>query len=115
MYFSDEVSLIGRTYKTQDALAQHVPKEAARTVYCDLTSISGTEQAAAGRQKIRPSARVRIHAEDYAGEPLVEYAGGPLLRAGRYAVYRAYCAGDVVELYLEEKTGVRNGEKYSSR
>lgn len=114
MYFSDAIQLIARTYPEQDALAQHVPQESSRTVYCDLTSISGTEQAAAGQQKIRPYARARVHAEDYAGETLIEYAGGGMLRAGRYAVYRTYYDGDVVELYLEAKTGVRGGEKCPS-
>lgn len=104
MYFSDVVNLVGITY-SQDALLQYVEAETSREVFCDLGSVTGSESSNAGQNGIRASARAVVHTEDYSGETIVDYAGGSVLPAGRYGVYRTYVNGDTVELYLEAKAG----------
>lgn len=103
MYFSDEIVLIKRTYQGR------TPIETERTVFCDVTSVTGTEDANARQNDMKPSARAAVHAEDYQGETLVQFAGSPQLAAGRYTVYRTYFKGDAVELYLTMKKGEQHG------
>ncbi|MBE6721928.1 MAG: hypothetical protein E7572_05515 [Ruminococcaceae bacterium] len=103
MYFSDEITLVKRTYTGSTA------NETARTAFCDISSVTGTEDANARQNSIKPSARAAVHAEDYAGETIVQYIGSPQLAAGRYTVYRTYFKGDTVELYLTMKKGEQHG------
>lgn len=104
MYFSDELKLIKRTYSGS------TPVETERTVFGDISSVTGTEDANARQNSIKPSARAAVHAEDYQGETLVQYGGSLQLAAGRYTVYRTYFKGDTVELYLTLKKGEQKNE-----
>lgn len=105
MYFSDEIQLIRESY-TMDQLLQRIPVTTARSVFADITSVTGAEVSAAGQNGIKASARIVVHSEDYAGEQLLWYDGSSTLPEGRYSVYRTYVSGaDTVELYVEPKAG----------
>lgn len=107
MYFSDEIYLVKET-RQQDDLKQFKSERTETHVWCDLTSVSGNETSAAGQNGHKAEGRAVVHVEDYAGEKIVRYDGGLLLLpAGYYEVYRTYFAGDTIELYLQEKEGVR--------
>ena len=102
MYFSDEITLLGETY-TKDTINQLVPVTVERTVYGDITSVTGSENASAGQIGVKAEARAVVHIEDYSGERHLRYSGGPQLKSGTYTVYRTYVSGDCMELYLTEE------------
>lgn len=107
MNFSDELYLVTET-REKNALRQFETTRSETSVWCDLTSISGQEVSTAGQNGHKAEARADVHTEDYAGQKIVRYPGGlPLIPAGYYEVYRTFLKGDVIELYLMEKEGVR--------
>ncbi len=107
MYFSDEIFLVSEERK-QDKLKQFEEIRKEISVWCDLTSVSGSEASSAGQNGHKVEARATIHVEDYNGEKVVHYTGeNPLLHKGYYDVYRTYLVGGTIELYLQEKEGVR--------
>ena len=74
-------------------------------VWCKVSSITGAEFARMGQNSIKPSLRVTLWANEYAGQDVVVIDGLP------YGVYRTYQPGmDEIELYLERKAGVKVGE-----
>lgn len=92
-------TLIAETFD-KDALQQLIPTEKRREVFCTVGSIQQSEFFGAGRNGLKPKLCVKVFAEDYQGEELVEVDGV------RYHVYRTYLgANDRLELYLEEKAG----------
>lgn len=104
MYFSDEITLVLVSYVIDD-IGQEIERKTEKTVFADLTSISGSEVFNAV-QGIRPQCRAVIHTADYGGETTVKYAGSnPILEAGTYSVYRNYFNTDTVELYLQRAVG----------
>lgn len=97
---SSQMVLIGLTY-TLDALKQEVATESRRTVFCNITSVSGSEFLDAGRSGIKAEYRATMFKYDYENEKIVE------LNNKRYGVYRTYeTNNDMIELYLEEKAGL---------
>ena len=107
MYFSDELYLVTET-RTQNDLKQFEIIRSESMVWCDIKSVSGKETPSPGESGHKVKARADIHVEDYSGQKIVRYPGGlPLIKAGYYEVYRTYLRGDVIELYLVEKEGVR--------
>ncbi len=107
MYFSDELYLVTETRK-QNALKQFETTRSEVKVWCDMTSVSGKETSQAGQNGHKAEAKASIHVEDYSGQKIVRYPGGlPLVPAGYYDVYRIYLKGDIIELYLTEKEGIR--------
>ena len=59
-----------------------------------------SEFFAAGRNGLRPQMRLKVFAEDYRQEELVEVDGA------RYRIYRTYLGdNEQLELYLEKKAG----------
>lgn len=104
MYFSDEIKLLSKSY-TVDGLGQYTSQDIEKSVFSDLTSVTGDEKKSAGQSGINATARAVLHVEDYNGEEMISYAGGAALQAGKYSVYRTYFAGDTVELYLTQKAG----------
>lgn len=97
---SDIVYLVKNHYETDD-IGQQVAKEDLRKVYCNVSSVSGTEWAEAGRIGIKPDFKISMFRYDYQGETAL-YMNGT-----RYSVYRTYAAqNEIIELYVEKKAGV---------
>lgn len=110
MYFSDELILVTEA-ETQNALKQFVKSKTEKSVYCDLQSVSSTEEYNAGQGGHKSSGRAIVHAEDYSGQTLVKVVdGNSIVKAGSYDVYRRFISGDNVELYLEERVGISNAK-----
>lgn len=92
--------LISETHKP-DALNQMVPVENRREIFCRISSVRQSEWFAAGQAGLKPQFVVKMFADDYADETIIEIDGI------RYGVYRTYHAkSDQIELYLEKKGGV---------
>lgn len=92
-------TLIAENFE-KDALQQLIPTETRREVFCTLSSIQQSEFFGAGRNGLKPKLCVKVFAEDYRDEELVEVEGV------RYRVYRTYLGdNDRLELYLEKKAG----------
>lgn len=102
------ITLISITHE-KDELNQYIQTESKRDVFCTVHSISGAEWFDAGRNGVKAQAKVKISAKEYNGETIVKLNGKPL------SVYRTYDAkNEKIELYLEEKAGVSNGQSQSS-
>lgn len=96
---SDVLTLIGVKYK-EDAIGQQVPVEVPRTVFCNISSVSGAEFFEAGRAGLSSEYRVNMFGPDYQGEEIAEINGE------RYSIYRRYKGKkDDIDLYLERKAG----------
>ena len=107
MQFSDEINLIKEVHG-KDSLNQYKAAFVKTTVWCDLTSVTGSETSNAGQNGHNAEARAVVHAEDYSGQKIVEYLGSdPILSAGLYDVYRTYRSGDCFELYLTQREGLK--------
>lgn len=97
---SNIVTLIGVTYE-EDKVGNHVPVEKARSVYCNIASVSGSEWMEAGRIGIVPQYKLTVFEYDYQGEEIAE------LNGIRYGIYRTYLGkNENLELYLQRKSGV---------
>ena len=81
-------------------------QETSQEVFCDVRSITRTEWFEAGRNGIEhPEFLFVMYRDEYDGQKVVEYRGQ------RYGVYRTYVAkNDRIELYVEAKGGLHNGE-----
>lgn len=98
---STPITLIGRSYAA-DKYGVLQPTPTKRTVYANVTSVTGAEWFEGGRNGLNPELRVVMFAPDYQGEEVVQI--GPF----EYSVYRTYHARtDVLELYLERSKGVQ--------
>ena len=84
---------------TVDEYGREVATETERQVYCEVYSISQTEFYAADNTELNPEYRFNVFFGDYDGEDICEYNGQ------RYAIYRTYRSGDIIELYAERKIG----------
>ena len=88
---SSVITLITETW-AEDAYGVQQPTETSTTVFCDVSSVTGTEVAEFGRNGINPELRFTMFRYDYNGE--------------RYSVYRTYFArNDSIELYCEKRGG----------
>ena len=98
---STPIKLIARSYTT-DSYGVLQPTKTERTVYANITSVTGAEWFEGGRNGLNPELRAIMFSPDYEGEEVVEYNGV------QYSVYRTYQARtDVLELYLERSKGVQ--------
>lgn len=96
---SDVLTLIRMDYK-EDAMAQQIPIEAKRDVFCNIGSVTLNEWSQGGQLGLKPELRAVVFAPDYEGEEIAEYNGA------RYSVYRTYTGkDDSMELYLERRVG----------
>lgn len=76
-----------------------------REVFCKVDSVTRSEFFEAGKSGLNPEYRMTMFFGDYEGESLVGYNGR------MYSVYRTYLAKtDIIELYVERKTGTSGGE-----
>lgn len=97
---SNVVTLISEKYRKDD-IGQQIPVETGRDVFCNVSSVSGSEWMEAGRNGIKAEYKVTIYRYDYQGELIAA------LNGVRYSVYRTYVArNEMIELYLEKKAGV---------
>lgn len=81
---SDVLTLIRQNISKGADGIQKQQDESKRQVFCNVSSVSGTEWLEAGRNGIKPEYRFTVFAPDYAGETVCEYNGS------RYSVYRTY-------------------------
>lgn len=99
---STPIYLIARSY-TADTYGVLQPTRTKRTVYANVTSVTGSEWFEGGRNGLNPELRAIMFAPDYKGEEIVQIGGT------EYSVYRTYQARtDVLELYLERSKGVQS-------
>lgn len=97
---SNVCTLISETYAA-DAIGQMVGTEVRSDVYCNVSSVSQSEWFQAGQQGLKPELKITMFSPDYNGQRIAEVNGV------RYGVYRTYIRQDeLLELYLERKTGV---------
>lgn len=94
--------LIGKAFNVDD-IGQRVATETSRAVYGRMGSITRAEWGASLQNGFNPSFSITMFAYDYNGEELAEVDGV------RYSIYRTYRYNDLIELYLEKKTGATNG------
>lgn len=91
--------LISETHEA-DELAQMIPMEHRREVFCTIGSVQQSEWFSAGRNGLKAQLRLKVFADDYAGETMVEVDGV------RYEIYRTYLGDNSkMELYLKKAGG----------
>lgn len=94
------VNLINETYSA-DTIGQMVATTTVTTVFCNVQSVSQSEWFAGGQNGLKPEYKVTMFAPDYSGQRMIELDGV------KYGIYRSYLRQDeMLELYLERKTGV---------
>lgn len=104
---STVITLCSATY-TEDDLGQKIPTWTERNVFGNTTSVSGSEWYEAGRNGIKAELRVTMFRYDYEGETEC------IVDGIRYGIYRTYIGkGENIDLYLERKAGVTNGNTNS--
>ena len=92
---SEELTLVSVTY-TQDAYQNEIKTR--RTVFAEKLPSYSNEFYAAGARGIELQHVMKVHAFEYEGEKLAEYAGQ------EYDIYRVYNKNeDWCELYLSSK------------
>lgn len=106
---SNVIYLLKDTY-TVDSMGQRIPETTARAVFCNVSSVTGTEWFSAGQNGIRPEYRITMFRFDYHGEEAVNIGGelvnGVIEGGKNYSVYRTYIRdNDELELYVEKKAG----------
>lgn len=98
---SEVITLVAYT-RTQDQYGvwrDNVPTET--RVFCQVDSVTRSEFFEAGQNGITPEYRFTMFFGDYSGQGIVIYKGET------YSVYRTFHARtDMIELYVERKTGV---------
>jgi len=103
---NDTITLIKKTGQSNDAYGRQIIEETQTEIFCDVQSIRQTEFTEAGKLGIRPAFCFEIFAEEYNGEEEVEYLNR------RFYVYRTYRNRqypDRLELYVQDRSGVKNG------
>lgn len=91
--------LIAETFQ-KDAYGVLQPTTTRKKIYCDVSSVSGSEWFEGGRNGLNPELRLTMFSGDYNGEKLIEYNGT------EYSIYRTYLArNNSIELYVERRGG----------
>ena len=119
----NDVCILLKDSYTTDTMGQRIPTTEARQVYCEISSVTGTEWFSGSQNGLRPELRVTLFRYEYHGEETVNIGGcidGQEVTGGtNYTVYRTYfrrpertpsglISGpetDELELYLEKRTG----------
>lgn len=106
---SDVIILIKDTIMT-DQMGQRIPAKVPREVFCNVSSVTGTEWFSGANNGMRPEYRITMFAYDYDGETEVNIGGkiedGIVLGGIDFTVYRTFIrTTDELELYLERRTG----------
>lgn len=97
---STPINLVSQIFSETDAaVISSQPEE--RTIYANVTSVTGSEWFEGGRNGLNPELRFRVFAPDYRGEEILKYNGH------YYAIYRTYLErNDILELYCERRQGI---------
>lgn len=100
---STPITLISNDF-TQNEHGEYESSGTARTIYCNLRSVSRSEWSTAGEAGLRAEYQATVFGPDYNGEEVAELA----LRGGtqRFVIYRTYMgSGESLELYLGNRVG----------
>ena len=105
-----EVIILVKDTLILDQMGQRIPAKVPREVFCNVSSVTGTEWFSGANQGMRPEYRVTMFEYDYDGETEANYGGeindGILLGGIDYTIYRTFKrTTDELELYLERRTG----------
>ena len=87
----------------QDDIGNLKKEYTKREVFCKALSIDRNEFFHSGQIGLKPKFKFIIYPLDYNDEDIIEYMGN------KYGVYRTYLKNEnELELYAEEKAGVKN-------
>lgn len=86
---------------TYDDIGQPVSAKTQAIIPVTVSSITRNEWSAAGQLGVSPDVRLSTPRMNYGGQTEVTFEGQD------YGVYRTYEKGDIVELYLERKGGLK--------
>lgn len=100
-------TLISQTY-TKDAELNMIPTPIRKDVFCEEEEIYSSEFFEAKRSGLSASIMLKTATVNYSGEKFLEYKGNT------YAIYRTYRKGDYIELYCEDKAGLKMKEETSN-
>ena len=102
---SDVITLLSSN-RTQNDHGVWVEDLKARTVMCQVDSVTRAEFFEGGRNGLNPEFRMTMFFGDYQGERVLQYKGLT------YSVYRTFQGkNDTVELYVERKGGTNGKEE----
>ena len=102
----DGVAWLIKKANTRDANGVVKPnQEERRQVYTSEGCIYQKEFYDGHASGIKPQMKITIFRGDYKGERIVECYDEVLDKLCRYAVYRTYPTGDLIELYLRDDLG----------
>lgn len=94
----DTLYLITETEKYDD-IGNPCYEEVKRQVLVTEESVQQSEFYRAAQSGLTPAYKLKLFSADYGGEQLAEYRGE------RFTIYRTYCVGKKIELYLSRKAG----------
>ena len=95
-----EVMELTSVVRYQDQLGVWHDTPTARSVFCEVSSVSQSEYFEGGRNGLNPSLRFRMFAPDYQGEKTLTYKGV------EYSIYRTYVdRNETIDLYTEQRRG----------
>lgn len=101
----NEIIELGRTGIRENAAADQIEATVYREVFAEVKSVSQSEFYTAAQSGLTPAFKfVLADYYDYNGEELVRYNGE------LYRVIRTYRAGVTIELTVEKKAGVQDGD-----
>lgn len=73
-------------------------------VFAEIGSVGQKEFFAAAQMGFKAEMKLEVRVDDYDGQPAA------IVKNKRYSIYRTYIREDqMIELYLSDKIGVRNG------
>ena len=84
-----------------DEIGNTINNETEKEVFCNIFSCTQSEFFSAAQNGMKAELKIEMWQADYNGESVVE------VNNLKYAVYRTYKKSeDIIELYLEEKSGL---------
>lgn len=96
--FSDICELI-KAIETGDGIGQIMHTEKMREVFCKVKPVQQSEFFKAGQSGLKAALCLVVSVHEYDGETALLFDGE------RYAVYRTYQKGEMMELYCEVRSG----------
>lgn len=96
------VELIAEAVEKDTVGQEYTEQATSGEVYCTVDSITREEWRVAYQAGWDASAKLTVSSADYCGERVAVFEGR------RYVIYRTYCPGMDVELYLGERVGERD-------
>lgn len=97
---SPKIKLISKAY-TLDAIGQQVESQTKVEKFCDVRSVTASEDANAGTYGLKAEWQFVLWAHEYGGQNEIEY------ESNNYVIYRTYIRDDGrIELYAGSRVGV---------